>query len=88
MTRGEPQLDISVVPDSGTGELAGIVGRFAIDIVDGKHFYDFDYTPSRSTARALPRPAPATVSGRPLLPDAAVDVMRARTGRKARAASS
>ncbi len=44
MTRGTPQLVITVVPDSGTGQLAGITGRFTIDIVDGKHFYDFDYT--------------------------------------------
>jgi len=32
-----------VVPDSGTGELAGLHGRIAIDIVDGKHYYTFDY---------------------------------------------
>ena len=44
MTRGEPQLIISVVPDSGTGELAGISGTLGIRIeAGGKHFYDFDY---------------------------------------------
>jgi hypothetical protein len=43
MDRGTPSLDISVVPDSGTGELAGLHGRIAIDIVDGKHYYTFDY---------------------------------------------
>jgi len=44
MTRGAPTLSITVVPDSGTGELAGISGRMSIDIVDGKHFYTFEYT--------------------------------------------
>jgi hypothetical protein len=43
MDRGTPSLDISVVPDSGTGELAGLHGRIAIDIIDGKHYYTFDY---------------------------------------------
>ena len=44
MTRGEGQLVISVVPDSGTGELAGLGGTMTINIVDGKHLYEFDYT--------------------------------------------
>jgi hypothetical protein len=44
MNRGAPQLAITVVPDSGTGALAGIAGTFVIDIVDGKHFYRFEYT--------------------------------------------
>ena len=44
MTRGAPHLVISVVPDSGTGELAGIAGTMTIDIADGKHSYTFDYT--------------------------------------------
>ena len=43
MTRGAQQLTIAVVPDSGTGQLAGISGTMTIRIVDGKHFYDFDY---------------------------------------------
>lgn len=43
MTRGAPQLSITVVPDSGTAALAGLTGKMAIDIVDGKHFYQFDY---------------------------------------------
>lgn len=43
MTRGAPQLTINVVPDSGTGELVGLTGKMTIDIVDGKHFYDFEY---------------------------------------------
>jgi hypothetical protein len=44
MTRGAPQLSISVVPDSGTGQLAGLAGTMTIKITDGKHFYDFAYT--------------------------------------------
>jgi hypothetical protein len=44
MTRGEPQLTIIVVPDSGTEELAGIAGKMTIKIADGKHSYDFEYT--------------------------------------------
>jgi uncharacterized protein DUF3224 len=44
MTRGVPQLNVSVVPDSGTGQLAGLAGTMTIKIVDKKHFYDFAYT--------------------------------------------
>jgi hypothetical protein len=44
MTRGEPHLDITVVPDSGTGELVGISGKMKITITEGKHSYEFDYT--------------------------------------------
>ncbi|HWN09058.1 MAG TPA: DUF3224 domain-containing protein [Pyrinomonadaceae bacterium] len=44
MTRGTPQLIITVVPDSGTGELAGLTGKMTIDIVEGKHFYKFEYS--------------------------------------------
>lgn len=44
MTRGVPQLSVTVVPDSGTGELSGISGKMDIKITAGKHFYEFDYT--------------------------------------------
>jgi Protein of unknown function (DUF3224) len=44
MVRGVPHLTVSVVPDSGTGELAGIAGTMNIIIADGKHSYDFAYT--------------------------------------------
>jgi hypothetical protein len=44
MARGLPQLSVTVVPDSATGELAGLAGTFKIDIVDKKHFYDFQYS--------------------------------------------
>ena len=44
MTRGEGQLTVVVVPDSGSGELVGLVGEMVIKIEDGKHFYEFEYT--------------------------------------------
>lgn len=45
MDRGAAQLVITVVPDSGTGELTGLKGKMGIRIeADGKHFYDFEYT--------------------------------------------
>ena len=43
MTRGAPDLVITVVPDSGTGELAGISGAMSIDIRGRDHFYTFEY---------------------------------------------
>jgi hypothetical protein len=44
MTRGEPQLSVTVVPDSGTGQLAGLSGQLAIKIAGSDHSYEFDYT--------------------------------------------
>jgi hypothetical protein len=44
MKRGEPQLSVTVVPDSGTGQLVGLAGEMTIKIVEGKHFYEFQYT--------------------------------------------
>ena len=41
--RGEPELSVIVVPDSGTGQLIGLAGTMAINIVEGKHSYDFEY---------------------------------------------
>jgi hypothetical protein len=43
MTRGAPDLSVTVVPDSGTEGLEGISGRMSIRIAEGKHFYDFEY---------------------------------------------
>jgi hypothetical protein len=44
MDRGTPSLVITVVPDSGTGELTGLAGTMKI-IIEGKaHSYEFDYT--------------------------------------------
>jgi hypothetical protein len=36
-------LLLEVVPNSGTGELAGLSGKMSIRMEEGQHFYDFDY---------------------------------------------
>jgi hypothetical protein len=41
---GDYQLAISVVPDSGTGELVGLAGTVRITIAGGVHSYELDYT--------------------------------------------
>lgn len=44
LTRGAPELVVRVVPDSGTGQLAGLTGQMSIDVADdGKHSYVFEY---------------------------------------------
>jgi len=37
-------LLVTVVPDSGTGELVGLAGEFKIIIAEGRHSYEFIYT--------------------------------------------
>ncbi len=45
MNQNKPDLMIVIVPDSGTAELAGIVGKMKINIApDGKHSYELEYT--------------------------------------------
>jgi hypothetical protein len=44
MNQGAQQLSIAVVPGSGTGALLGIDGTFRLDIADGEHRYEFEYT--------------------------------------------
>ncbi len=44
MSRGNPSLTITVVPDSGTDELTGLCGEMKITIADGKHSYEFEYS--------------------------------------------
>lgn len=41
---GGPPLDITVAPDSGDGELEGIVGSMDIIMEGGRHDYVFTYT--------------------------------------------
>lgn len=43
MNRGEPRMQIDVVPDSGTGELTGITGEMTIQVASGAHSYEFNY---------------------------------------------
>jgi hypothetical protein len=44
MRGAEQSLSITVVPGSGTGQLAGLAGDFAIQIAGKQHSYDFAYT--------------------------------------------
>jgi predicted flavoprotein YhiN len=44
MTRGEPQQSVTVVPDSGTGALEGLIGGMVINNAAGQHAYVFEYT--------------------------------------------
>lgn len=44
MDRGKPSLSITVIPDSGTGELSGLTGKMEIIIEGGKHSYVFEYS--------------------------------------------
>jgi len=43
MNRGVGELNIIVIPDTGTDQLAGLRGRMNIIIDAGKHSYEFDY---------------------------------------------
>jgi hypothetical protein len=43
INRGVPEQSVTVIPDSGTGELAGLSGKMTIKIADGKHSYEFEY---------------------------------------------
>jgi len=44
MQGGSYVMDITVVPDSGTGDLDGIAGKMTILIEGKKHSYKFEYT--------------------------------------------
>ena len=44
MDRGMASLVITVVPDSGVGDLEGLAGTMSITVVDGRHFYVLDYS--------------------------------------------
>jgi len=44
MNRGEAEMNIVVVPDTGTGQLAGISGSMTVKIDGGQHYYYFDYS--------------------------------------------
>ena len=43
MNAGQGDLNITVVPGSGTDDLKGVSGKLTIKIEGGKHFYDFEY---------------------------------------------
>lgn len=42
MTRGAGELNVTVIPDSGTDQLAGLSGRMNLIIGEG-HSYEFEY---------------------------------------------
>ena len=44
MNRGEPHLTITVVPDSGTDQLIGLLGEMSIQITEDQHSYEFVYS--------------------------------------------
>jgi len=44
MQAGSQQLSVTVVPDSGTGQLTALEGKMTIRIENGKHFYEFTYS--------------------------------------------
>ncbi len=44
MQDGKFDLNVRVVPGSGTGELEGIAGDLTIIIESGRHSYSFEYT--------------------------------------------
>jgi hypothetical protein len=44
MARGALQLTVTVVPDSGTGQVGGLAGNMAILVEENKHSDQFDYT--------------------------------------------
>lgn len=37
-------LSVTIVPGSGTGELQGISGRLDVQVVEGKHYYELEYS--------------------------------------------
>jgi len=43
MDRGENRLILEVIPDSGSGDLAGLTGKMTIKIENGQHFYELEY---------------------------------------------
>ncbi|MEM9421625.1 MAG: DUF3224 domain-containing protein [Pseudomonadota bacterium] len=43
MDKGAPTLSVTIVPDSGEGELVGISGDLDIQIKEGTHHYVLDY---------------------------------------------
>ena len=43
MNRGDARLEVTIVPDSGTGDLAGMSGTLEIHNDEGQHSYVLDY---------------------------------------------
>ncbi len=43
MTREMSHLTLEVIPQSGSEELEGLSGSMSIEIIEGKHFYAFEF---------------------------------------------
>lgn len=43
MNRGNGELSVTVIPDTGTDQLVGLRGKMNIIIASGAHSYEFDY---------------------------------------------
>lgn len=43
MNNGAQSQSINIIPNSGMGNLSNISGAMIIEIIDGQHFYNFDY---------------------------------------------
>ncbi len=43
MDKGKDRLILEVIPNSGSGELSGLVGEMAIKIEERQHYYEFEY---------------------------------------------
>ena len=43
MIQGTPHLPITVVPDSGTGQLTALSGTMNVIVTNGKHSYHLTY---------------------------------------------
>jgi uncharacterized protein DUF3224 len=52
MNRGAAALALAVVPDSGTGQLAGLAGTMEIKVENGAHSYEFAYSLPEAAERA------------------------------------
>lgn len=65
MARGVPSLAVAVVPDSGTGELAGLTGMMTIEVTGGEHRYVFDYAlpPAAMSAADPANATPGAAAG-------------------------
>lgn len=64
MRKNVPSMEVTVVPDSGTGDLTGISGAMRILIEGGKHAYEFT-TRSRLLTFHQPRTLPRSALRRP-----------------------
>jgi hypothetical protein len=49
MRKGAATLHVTVVPDSGTGDLVGLTGTMMIIIEGKQHSYDLEYSLDQAT---------------------------------------